>query len=73
MEEYDYGELVHASKKGEMAGRRIVQELNAKTGNIRTWHETLDHAGKIRQVRPQIGASKTHYQFDISGKYIGKW
>ncbi|TCX50670.1 citrate synthase [Dehalobacter sp. 14DCB1] len=56
-----------------MAGRRVVQELDPATGNIRTWQETLDHAGNIRQVRPQLGPDKTHYMFDANGNYTGMW
>ncbi|WP_207669394.1 hypothetical protein [Dehalobacter sp. 14DCB1] len=68
-----YGELEPAAKSGEMAGRRVVQELDPATGNIRTWQETLDHAGNIRQVRPQLGPDKTHYMFDANGNYTGMW
>ena len=68
-----YGKLVQASKSGEMAGRRVVQELNLSIGNIRTWQETLDHVGNIRQVRPQLGPSKTHHMFDVNGNYTGMW
>lgn len=62
-----------AKKPGEMVGRRTVQELDPKTGNLRTWHETLDASGNIRQVRPQLGPDKTHYRFDEHGNYIGEW
>jgi len=68
-----YGEVEAAKKPGEMVGRRVVQELDPKTGNVRTWHETLDLKGNVRQVRPQLGPDKTHYQFDEKGNYIGKW
>lgn len=68
-----YGELEAAKKPGEMVGRRVVQELDSKTGNVRIWHETLDASGNIRQVRPQLGPDKTHYRFDEDGNYIGKW
>lgn len=36
-------------------------------------HETLDGAGAIRRVRPEIGGPKIHYGFDVDGRYIGKW
>jgi hypothetical protein len=68
-----YDEIIPASKTGTMQGRRLVQELNPLTGNVRTWHETLDHAGRIRQVRPQLGLDKVHYRFDELGSYIGSW
>ena len=45
-----YGNINPAKVKGEMAGRRLVREWNYKTGRTRTWHETLDHAGRIRIV-----------------------
>lgn len=56
-----------------MAGRRVVREWNYKTGKKRTWHETIDHRGKVRQVRPQNGKVKVHYRFNSKGQYIGKW
>ena len=58
---------------GEMVGRRLVREWDPATGATRTWHETLDGAGNIRQVRPQTGGAKVHYRFDANGKYVGKW
>ncbi|MEN2447407.1 RHS repeat-associated core domain-containing protein, partial [Bacillus sp. JR_15] len=68
-----YGHVTPAKKKGEMAGRRVVREWNYKTGKKRTWHETIDHRGKVRQVRPQNGKVKVHYRFNSKGQYIGKW
>jgi hypothetical protein len=69
-----YGEMVPANKAGEMAGRRIVREWDPATGNKRTWHETLDHSGNVRQVRPELNnGSKTHYTFDKNGNYTGSW
>lgn len=56
-----------------MAGRRLVQELDPTNGNIRTWQETLDGYGNIRQVRPQLGSVKMHYMFDEYGNYTGMW
>lgn len=50
-----YGKLKPALKEGEMAGARLVREWNPATDVKRTWYETLDHAGNIRQVRPVIG------------------
>ncbi|MBS2534268.1 hypothetical protein KGQ20_15970 [Catenulispora sp. NF23] len=35
-----------------MVGRRLVREWDPATGAKRTWHETLDGAGRVRQVRP---------------------
>src|SRR5262249_34966081 len=45
-----YGEVTPAQKPGEMAGRRLAREWNPETGEKRTWHETVDHEGRIRQV-----------------------
>lgn len=54
-----------------MAGRRIVREWNPNTGCKRTWHETLDHNGKVRIVRPQTNnTDKIHYFFDGIGKFV---
>lgn len=68
-----YGSISPAKKNGEMAGRRVVREWNPSTGRKRTWHETVDRNGRIRQVRPETGGSKVHYRFDKNGRYIGKW
>ncbi|WAL68789.1 hypothetical protein ORV05_13790 [Amycolatopsis cynarae] len=44
-------------------------------GRSRMWQETLDHDGRIRQVRPHNpnGGPKVHYTFDADGNYTGKW
>lgn len=69
-----YGEVQPASEAGEMAGRRYVHEYDAATGRSRGWHETVDQAGNVRQVRPELNnGSKTHYQFDRNGNYTGSW
>jgi filamentous hemagglutinin len=47
-----YGELIPAAKAGEMAGARLVREWNPGTSAYRTWYETLDQSGRIRQVHP---------------------
>ncbi|GAC42096.1 hypothetical protein [Paenibacillus popilliae] len=71
-----YGAVNPAARPGEMAGRRLVREWSPQTSRTRTWHETLDHAGNIRQIRPETkftGGNKVHYQFDTNRKYIGQW
>ena len=69
-----YGNVSTANKPGEMAGRRTVREWDPATGNKRTWHETVDHNGNVRIVRPQrSNNTKTHYQFDANGNYTGKF
>ena len=67
-----YGNIKPAKNFGEMQGARLVREWNPATGNTRTWYETLDNAGKIRQVHPKYN-NLPHYKFDSNGKYIGKW
>ena len=66
-----FGELQKAAKQGEMAGRRLVREWDPATNAARTWHETLDHAGRVRIVRPEAGGPKVHYLFDESGSFTG--
>ena len=68
-----YGEISPARVEGEMAGRRMVREWDPESGAKRMWHETVDHGGNIRQVRPQLGSVKVHYTFDASGNYTGSW
>lgn len=66
-----YDVLDPARKPGTMAGRRLVREWDPASGGMRTWHETLDHQGRIRQVRPV--ENTRHYTFDESGNYTGYW
>ncbi|MFE9890021.1 polymorphic toxin-type HINT domain-containing protein, partial [Streptomyces scopuliridis] len=71
-----YGEVAKARTPGEMVGRRLVREWNPDTGATRIWHETLDHAGKVRIVRPDVtatGGKKVHYLFDSAGNYTGSF
>lgn len=68
-----YGILTPASKHGEMAGRRLVREWDPASNATRTWHETLDHSGNVRVVRPETGGPKVHHGFDASGNYEGSW
>lgn len=39
----------------------------------RTWHETLNAAGRTRIVRPETGGPKIYYEFDEAGSYVGQW
>jgi hypothetical protein len=68
-----YGEVSPAETAGEIAGSRLVREWAPGSGATRTWHETLDHAGVVRQVRPETGGPKVHYVFDADGNYVGSW
>ncbi|QPB86128.1 citrate synthase [Pseudoalteromonas rubra] len=57
-----------------MAGRRTVREWDPATGAKRTWHETVDHNGTVRQVRPELNnGTKTHFMFDKNGNFTKKW
>jgi len=68
-----YGDVAPARTPGEMVGRRLVREWDPWSNAIRTWHETLDGAGTVRQVRPVTDGPKVHYRFDANGNYIGSW
>ncbi|MDO7922257.1 hypothetical protein [Enterobacter asburiae] len=58
---------------GEMAGARLVREWDPKTGQTRTWYETLDHAGNIRSVAPKpVTNDKNHHIYDADGNYQGR-
>ena len=48
------GETQLANVPGEMAGRRWVHGFDAATLRPGGWHETVDNAGNVRQVRPQL-------------------
>jgi len=70
------GDVKPARTTGEMSGQRVVREWNPETGQTRTWQETVDYEGRIRQVRPDESLTegkKVHYKFDPDGKYQGKW
>jgi len=71
-----YGEVTPARDAGTMAGRRMVREWDPATDSDRTWHETLDHQGRVRIVRPEPGKPevdepKTHFLFDEYGRRRG--
>jgi hypothetical protein len=69
-----YYALVESAKvPGVMQGRRIVREWDPATGARRTWHETIDQTGRVRQVRPQQEGPKRHFRFDAEGRYEGSW
>jgi hypothetical protein len=60
--------------KGNTNSFRMVREWNPATGGKRTWFETLNSNGGVIQVRPEFGTGvKTHYLFDGTGGYLGKW
>lgn len=57
-----------------MVGRRLVREWDPATDATRIWHETVDHAGNVRIVRPDVkvtGGKKVHYVFDALGNLTG--
>lgn len=68
-----YGNIDPATTPGTMAGRRLVREWDPSTGAARTWHETVDQAGRVRIVRPETGGSKVHYMFGEHGNYTGSF
>jgi hypothetical protein len=69
-----YGLIQPANDGGELAGRRYVHEFDTMTGCTRGWHETVDRAGKVRQIRPERNDGTTRrYQFDGNGRYRGSW
>lgn len=68
-----YGDLTPSRTAGEMVGARLVREWNPKTGQIRTWYETLDHSGNIRSVAPKpVTNDKNHHVFNADGNYEGR-
>ncbi|MGD8164925.1 hemagglutinin repeat-containing protein [Pantoea sp. FN0307] len=68
-----YGTVTAAKTSGEMAGARLVREWNPKSGQTRTWYETLDHSGNVRSVAPKpVTNGKNHRIFDENGNYQGR-
>lgn len=68
-----YGTITPARTSGEMAGARLVREWEPKSGQTRTWYETVDHAGNIRSVAPKpVTSDKNHRIFDTNGNYQGR-
>jgi hypothetical protein len=73
-EKQRFTHMSNTDKLGEMAGRRYVHEFDPVSGRSRGWHETVDHAGTVRQVRPELNdGAKKHYRFDSNGNYTGSW
>jgi hypothetical protein len=69
-----YGLIQPAIDGGDLAGRRYVHEFDTMTGCTRGWHEVVDRAGNVRQIRPERTDGTTrHYQFDSNGRYRGSW
>lgn len=68
-----YGRISPARTPGVIAGRRLVREWNPVSGAKRSWHESVDSSGVIRQVRPVTRGPKVHYRFDGGGRYLGSW
>ena len=68
-----YGNIVPPRVPGEMAGFQLVREWDPVSNTTRTWFQTLDGAGIVRQIRPVVDGPKAHYQFDAKGNYIGNW
>ena len=68
-----YEEVKPADNPAEhRKGTRLVVEYNPETGEKRAWLETVDYDNKVRMVRPEKNDNtKTHYEFDKDGKYIG--
>ena len=65
--------ITSAGVPGTMQGRRLVREWDPATGAHRTRFETLDEAGRLRQVRPETRGPKRHYVLNDHGKYEGSW
>jgi hypothetical protein len=69
-----YGLIQPANDGGDLAGRRYVHEFDTMTGCTRGWHEMVDRAGNVRQIRPERNDGiARHYQFDGNGRYRGSW
>lgn len=68
-----YGHIEPARKPGDIMGRRVVREWDPRTDRTRTWHENLDHSGRVRIVRPQQAGRHVHYQFNEYGMYAGRF
>jgi len=68
-----YGTTTPAKTSGEMAGARLVREWDPKTGQTRTWYETVNHSGNVRSVAPKpVTGDKNHRIFDKDGNYQGR-
>ncbi|EFK56017.1 RHS repeat-associated core domain-containing protein [Sphingobacterium spiritivorum] len=60
--------------RGDANSFRMVREWDPATGGKRTWFETLNPNGGVIQVRPEFDTGvKTHYLFNGTGGYLGKW
>ena len=48
-----YGPETPASSPGPTRGAAFVTEWDPKTGTVRQWMESYDHAGKVLRVHPK--------------------
>lgn len=49
-----YGPEKAARTPGKTRGASLVTEHNPKTGQVRQWMESYDHAGKVVRVHPKM-------------------
>ncbi len=50
----------------------MLREWDPHTKRKRIWHETIDHNGTVRRVRPEKADKvKRHFDFDENGQYTG--
>lgn len=68
-----YGKFRPSKTPGRMAGGQKVKQYNPRTNQTRSWYQTVDHRGKVRQVRPFDGKGYRHYTFNSQGRYTGRW
>nr|WP_275895870.1 RHS repeat-associated core domain-containing protein [Serratia marcescens] len=49
-----YDKEALARTQGPTRGRSHVTEWDPKTGNVRSWEETYNHAGEVNRVHPKM-------------------
>ena len=69
-----YGGEVPASKPGPTRGASFVTEWDPRTGNVRQWMESYDHAGKVVRVHPKTinGQQVIGPHYPPTGKELGR-
>lgn len=49
-----YGTEIPARRPGQTRGASYVTEHNHKTGRVRSWMESYNHAGDVTRVHPKM-------------------
>jgi filamentous hemagglutinin len=69
-----YGAETPARTAGPTRGASYVTEYNPRTGQVRSWMESYDHAGNVTRVHPKMinGQTVNAPHYPPTGKELGQ-